>query len=362
MTATRWRTVKAGADPSGSPAGGGPGLGAFGLPARGPVADTWADRGARTLISVVLVPEVVLGTAQLFGLTDDRTSREVLERAWDAGFRRIDTAPSYGGGRSEPEVGAFLGPRRSDVFVATKVGLAPALGTRSGGRRLVSVARAVLPAPLTARLRRASQARASGLFDPAAVRSSLEESLRRLGGRVDRLLLHEVTADDMAPELLDVLRRALVDGDVGSVGVATQNEFTAAAVAAGADVVTVAQYAAGPLDEPLDLPSTVVVRVGHGLLGAGGEQVTLLGHQLRDEPELAARWLDAVAGSPFEGEGGLARVLLARRPPDATEVLVATTRPGRVADNYAAVGAGPLPPSLHALLADLVEATTTPRA
>ena len=45
---------------------------------------------------MVLVPEVVFGTAQLFGLSDDVVSRQVLDRAWDAGIRRFDTAPSYG--------------------------------------------------------------------------------------------------------------------------------------------------------------------------------------------------------------------------------------------------------------------------
>lgn len=305
---------------------------------------------------MVQVPQVVFGTAQLFGLADDPTSREVLASAWDAGFRRFDTAPSYGGGRAETELGAFLGERRADVVVGTKVGLAPALGTRSGGRQLVQLARAVLPGAVTRRLQRATQARASGRFGPAEVRAGLDESLRRLGGRVDRYLLHEVTADDVTDDLLDVLGAALANGDVGAVGVATGNASTAAAIEAGGGVLTVAQYAAGPLDAPVHLPVSVDTRIGHGLLGAGGGQLALLQRHLEASRELAGRWDDAGQGTPFVGSGGLARALLARRPAGVTEVLVATTRPARVAETAAAAGAGPLPVPLEAVLADVVEA------
>ncbi len=65
------------------------------------------------------------GTAHLFGLVaDDAASRALLQQAWDAGVRRFDTAPSYGGGRTEGELGAFLAGRDGVAVVATKVGLA----------------------------------------------------------------------------------------------------------------------------------------------------------------------------------------------------------------------------------------------
>ncbi|SDF65436.1 aldo/keto reductase [Klenkia brasiliensis] len=304
-------------------------------------------------------PTVVAGTAHLFGLVEgDDASRALLQEAWDAGVRRFDTAPSYGGGRTEAELGAFLAGREGVQVVATKVGLAPALGTRGGGRQLVRVARAVLPEAVTRRLRKASQERSRGRFDPAAVQESLAESLRRLGGRIDRYLLHEVQPAEVTPELVAVLRRAVQAGDVGAVGVATQVELTAAAVERGEGVLTVAQYAAGPLDPPVHLPPTVTTRVGHGLLGAGGGALRQLGDRLREDPAAAQRWRAAVAGTGYDAEDGLARALLARRPEGVDEVVLATSRPGRLAGAVAAVAAGPAPQAVQ----DALAALATPRA
>ena len=307
--------------------------------------------------AVPVPPTVVAGTAHLFGLVaDDARSRALLAEAWDAGVRRFDTAPSYGGGRTEAELGAFLAGRDGVAGVATKVGLAPALGTRGGGRQLVRVARAVLPTAVTQRLRRASQERSRGRFDPAAVQESLAESLRRLGGRVDRYLLHEVQPAEVTPELVAVLRRAVQAGDVGAVGVATGLHDTAAAVERGEGVLTVAQFAAGPLDPPVQLPASVTTRVGHGLLGAGGAQLHELGARLAADPMAGERWRSAVAGTPFEGDGGLARAMLARRPAGVDEVVLATSRPGRIAGAVAAVTSEPLPKPVHDALNALVTA------
>ena len=45
---------------------------------------------------------------------------EIIHRALDLGVNYIDTADSYGGGASEQNIGAALGDRRDDVFIATK--------------------------------------------------------------------------------------------------------------------------------------------------------------------------------------------------------------------------------------------------
>lgn len=299
-------------------------------------------------------PTVVAGTAHLFGLVSgDEPSRALLQEAWDAGVRRFDTAPSYGGGRTEGEVGAFLTGRQGVDVVATKVGLAPALGTRGGGRQLVRVARAVLPEAVTRRLRRATQERSRGRFDPEAVQESLAQSLRRLGGRVDRYLLHEVAPDDVTPALVAVLRRAVQAGDVGAVGVATQVGSTAAAVERGEGLFTVAQYAVGPADPSIGPLPGVTTRVGHGLLGAGGADLRSTADRLATDPAAAERWRAAVAGTPYDGEGGLARALLGRSPAGVDEVLLATSRPGRLAGAVAAVAAGPPPPAVRDALTTL---------
>ncbi|MEJ5887718.1 aldo/keto reductase [Pseudokineococcus marinus] len=278
--------------------------------------------------------EVVAGTAHLFALADEATSRSLLEAAWDAGVRRFDTAPLYGGGRSEPVLGAFLAGREGVLAVTTKTGLEPRSGRRTARQLATGVARRLLPAAPAGALdaaldRRAT--RATGRFRPADVRASVERSLRRLDGRVDRLLLHEVSPHDVDDDLLGVLRRLVDAGDVGAVGVATANRLTAAAVQRGHGLLTVVHHEVGPLAPPVDLPPSVSVRVGHGLLGGGGAHLATLRRVLEGDAAMAGRWRDAVRGTAFDAPGGLAEALLARAarlPVD--EVLVATTQPSRL--------------------------------
>lgn len=76
----------------------------------------------------VRVPRVVLGTAT-FGLQcDERTSRDILDRAAERGLTWLDTATSYplGSGAetvgiTEELLGRWLTGRRDDIFLATKV-------------------------------------------------------------------------------------------------------------------------------------------------------------------------------------------------------------------------------------------------
>jgi aryl-alcohol dehydrogenase-like predicted oxidoreductase len=50
------------------------------------------------------------------------SAKAMIDRALDAGINFFDTADAYSGGESEVYVGKFLGPRRKDVVLATKVG------------------------------------------------------------------------------------------------------------------------------------------------------------------------------------------------------------------------------------------------
>lgn len=57
-----------------------------------------------------------------FGMTIDADAAErVVLAALDAGITHFDTAESYGGGHSEEMLGAALGRRRHEAFIATKV-------------------------------------------------------------------------------------------------------------------------------------------------------------------------------------------------------------------------------------------------
>jgi len=76
----------------------------------------------------VEVSEVGIGTWQLgaeWGDVDDDTAAAVLKSAFDNGVTFYDTADIYGGGKSESRIGRFLktlGPRKKDLFIATKLG------------------------------------------------------------------------------------------------------------------------------------------------------------------------------------------------------------------------------------------------
>jgi aryl-alcohol dehydrogenase-like predicted oxidoreductase len=50
------------------------------------------------------------------------SAKMMIDRTLDAGVNFFDTADGYSGGESEVYLGKFLGPRRKDVVVATKVG------------------------------------------------------------------------------------------------------------------------------------------------------------------------------------------------------------------------------------------------
>ena len=53
---------------------------------------------------------------------DLETARKMIDRSFDAGVNFFDTADGYSGGEAEKYLGEFLGEKRKDVVVATKVG------------------------------------------------------------------------------------------------------------------------------------------------------------------------------------------------------------------------------------------------
>ena len=67
------------------------------------------------------LPVVGLGTWRVFDLqpTDQDVADTVVETAFDAGVRVVDSSPMYG--RAEEVLSHALGKRRADAFVATKV-------------------------------------------------------------------------------------------------------------------------------------------------------------------------------------------------------------------------------------------------
>ena len=91
------------------------------------------------------VSEVGLGCNN-FGVLDIEASRKVVHRALDLGITLFDTADVYGNrGGSETQLGEILGPRRKDIVLATKFGMA--MDDTGGGasrRYIVAAAEASL--------------------------------------------------------------------------------------------------------------------------------------------------------------------------------------------------------------------------
>lgn len=71
------------------------------------------------------VSRLSFGTASLHHLSTSRRRQDLLAAAFDHGFTHFDTAPSYGFGIAEWEIGKFLRGCRIEVTIASKVGLYP---------------------------------------------------------------------------------------------------------------------------------------------------------------------------------------------------------------------------------------------
>lgn len=277
------------------------------------------------------MPRPVYGTANLFGVVTDDMSERLLENAFERGFRRFDTAPSYGHGQAEGAVGTMLGRHPERTVVTTKVGIAAASRPVAGVRLAKFFARR-LPASVQDRVRGQSPLDGHGRFGLEETRASVEASLRKLG-RIDRLLLHEVMPADISQELLTVLTAYVARGDVGVLGVATGPDATVACVAKAPELLEVVHLPVGPSSPRVALPASVATRVGHGVLGANGADLAAVRSRLASDPGSARAWDAAVQGSPFEGSGGLALALVARAAAlDLDELILATSRPDRMTE------------------------------
>ncbi|MFZ0214559.1 MAG: aldo/keto reductase, partial [Candidatus Dormiibacterota bacterium] len=141
------------------------------------------------------VPRLGFGCGAVGGLMvrgDADEQVRAVGRALEAGVRYFDTAPSYGDGRSEENLGRALAAVDSgrSALVGTKVRLPPDQLTNAG----------------------------------PSIRRSLEDSCRRLGReRVDLFQLHNPLRDPVDTTLVlgDVaaaMRRAVDDGLAGHIG------------------------------------------------------------------------------------------------------------------------------------------------
>lgn len=79
------------------------------------------------------VSQLVFGGGAVGGLLidqDEETRLKAVQRAMDAGINWVDTAPSYGRGKSEESLGELLGQVSGDPFISTKFNIDPASSSK----------------------------------------------------------------------------------------------------------------------------------------------------------------------------------------------------------------------------------------
>ena len=135
------------------------------------------------------VSVVGLGCNNFGGRIDAARTAAVVNAAIDNGITLFDTADVYGGaGKSEELLGAALGQRRDEVFIATKFGMPMGPDGHAGASR-------------------------------RWITQAVEDSLRRLGtDRIDLYQQHAPDNDTPIEETLGALDDLVKAGKVGEIG------------------------------------------------------------------------------------------------------------------------------------------------
>lgn len=162
------------------------------------------------------VSTLSLGTMTWGTTTDDDQCRELAKDYFDAGGTVLDTAASYGEGRSEAIIGELLGDLvpRADVVLISKAGI-----ERRDGKRMVDCSR-------------------RGLL------AALDATLARLGtDHLDVWLAHTWDPNVPLAETLSALDHAVSSGRVRYAGVSNYAGWQLAKAALGVQQSLVAQQA-----------------------------------------------------------------------------------------------------------------------
>jgi aryl-alcohol dehydrogenase-like predicted oxidoreductase len=283
------------------------------------------------------VGRIGFGCAYLTGGLERRSARRIVDAAFDSGIRHFDVAPPYGLGTAEDVLGEALQGRRDSVTLVTKVGIQrPLLTMRQQALRFVAKpVRRLLPS--LSRRHAATVLRATavrGRFALDEVRDSVAESLRRLRvDRLDGLLLHEVSADDITDELLRYLDERQRAGVVGAVGLATSVERLEAIAPEIRQRFQIIQYSWSVIDRDVAGISSTQFQITHrSIMNA---HAALSDWMARDSG-VRQRLCDAT-NADLGDATVLGQILLGAAVAHSPEgiVLVGTRNPKRVVENAA---------------------------
>lgn len=279
------------------------------------------------------------GTAHLMGRIGARESTRLIHAALDCGVGHFDTARVYGLGDTEEVLGHAL-RRRPDVSIFTKVGQ---------GHPHHSFLRAQAHAvarPLARTRARFAHSRPEFLrpslpfvrrtdFSLSYVRESVETSLRMLRrDTLDGLLLHEITAADVCPELVALLEALTDEGKIRRFGVASEPRALSGLSKVGlpGDVL---QQSGGPFVEPIEVVPLKQV-ILHSLFGQKGADLRMFQVWLAENPHHLGALLAAAAAEDLNGVPALL-VSYTSTQQDCARILIASTSERHIQDNAIAI-------------------------
>jgi aryl-alcohol dehydrogenase-like predicted oxidoreductase len=183
--------------------------------------------------SDVSITRIGFGCARIFGGSEAKASRRLIETALTCGIRHFDTAPSYGDGSSEKVLGDVLRGVQ-EATITTKIGI-PRPNRRAQGpyswpviyrkvarptlsqfpklkRRLLSLIEHRAAMPNTAE-------RPHRQLDRDDILRELDESLKRLRRtRIDLYLIHEPDQIDLTDDLKEIFAKLCTEGIIGAFG------------------------------------------------------------------------------------------------------------------------------------------------
>src|SRR3990172_5634125 len=137
----------------------------------------------------------VVGTMNFGKRTPEPEAARIVARALERGATWFDVANAYGEGESERILGRALEGHRSEVKVATKVGIGTMKGPKEG-------------------------------LAPERITAALDESLTRLGvERIDLYYLHAPDSKTRIEDTLGAVERAVVAGKIGAWGVSNYSSW-----------------------------------------------------------------------------------------------------------------------------------------
>jgi aryl-alcohol dehydrogenase-like predicted oxidoreductase len=170
------------------------------------------------------VERIILGCGNFGGIGSDLSlvgqgegeaeAFALMDAAWAGGVRRFDTASSYGGGRSERTIGAWVRARGPEGLALTSKVFHPVHERDDAG------------------------------LAPARVRRVVGESLVHLGvERIDVYLVHEPDAATPLADTLAALEELVRDGAIGAIGLSNvDGAYLAKAVALAPIAVVQNEY------------------------------------------------------------------------------------------------------------------------